>query len=441
MDVSHDFQQAAAAFTSRDFRRYQLARLLVIMGAEAQAVAVAWQVYQITHSALDLGYTGLALFFPVILFLLISGHTADRYDRRHIILVCYSLQVGCSGTLFYLAWTHTTNIAAIYIVLFLIGTGRAFSGPASSALLPHLVRKDDFVNAVSWGATTFQMANFIGPALGGLLYTLPLHRWLPAPFGGGLEGAGAPYAFTLITIVAFLVLVGSLDVRPGRMDDRGMSRETLLAGFRYMWKKKLLLGTTTLDLFVVLLGGAVALLPIFAQDILHSGPQGLGMLRAAPAFGALTISVLITWRPMKKRAGMRMLWCVALFGVATVVFGLSRNLALSLGALFVVGATDMVSVIVRSSLLQLATPPEMRGRVSAVNALAIGASNEFGGFESGVTAHWWGAIPAVVIGGVGSLLVTGVWAALFPSLRRVNRLSEEELMGADEQQASAEPRW
>lgn len=441
MVTRHDPHRAAAAFASRDFRHYQMARLLVIMGAEAQAVAVAWQIYQITHRAIDLGYTGLFLFLPGILFLLISGHTADRYDRRRVILVCYTLQCVCTGTLFYLAWTGTHRVAPIFTVLFLIGTGRAFSGPASSALLPLLVPRGDFVNAVSWGATIFQMANFVGPALGGMLYTLPIQHWLQGQAGASIAGPAIVYAFTLSTLIGFLVLVGSLTVRPGRKEQKALSVETLLAGFRYMWRKKLLLGVTTLDLFAVLLGGAVALLPIFAKDILHSGPGGLGMLRAAPAFGALTVSILLTWQPMRHRAGIRMLACVALFGAATVVFGLSRNLLLSLLALFIVGAADMVSVIVRSSMLQLATPQEMRGRVSAVNALFIGASNEFGSFESGITAQWWGAVPAVIVGGVGAMAVTGIWTVLFPSLRRVDRLSEDELMGAEQEAATAEPQY
>lgn len=439
MATSQDPYRGAAAFASRDFRFYQLARLLVIVGAEAQAVAVAWQIYAITHRAIDLGYTGLALFLPGILFLVISGHTADRYDRRNVILVCYALQCVCTGALLYLSWAETRRILPFYVVLFLIGTGRAFSGPASSALLPHLVPKDDFVNAVSWGASIFQLANFVGPALGGTLFTLPLQHWLPAPWGTKFAGGGIVYAFTLLTLIAFLLLVLSLSVRPGRQEQRGLSAETLLAGFRYMWNKKLLLGVTTLDLFAVLLGGAVALLPIFAEDILHTGPSGLGLLRAAPALGALAVSMFLTWKPLQRNAGSRMLVCVALFGVATIVFGLSRNMLLSLGALFVVGAADMVSVIVRSSMLQLATPQAMRGRVSAINALFVGASNEFGDFESGVTAQWWGAVPAVIIGGVGSILVTAAWAGLFPSLRKVNRLTEEELLGMYQEAATSEP--
>jgi len=218
-----------------------------------------------------------------------------------------------------------------------------------------------------------------------------------------------------------------------------MSAETLLAGLRYVWQRKLLLGATSLDLFAVLLGGAVALLPIYAQDILHAGPRGLGMLRAAPAIGALTVSIALILHPMRRRAGKNMLLCVGLFGAATVVFGLSKNMLLSLAALLVVGAADMVSVVVRSSLIQLATPQQMRGRVSAVNAVFIGASNEFGDFESGVTAQWWGAVRAGVVGGIGSMMVTGLWSALFPALRSVDQLSEDALLPAQEQEASADP--
>ena len=427
--------QAISAFQSRDFRRYQLARLLVILGAEAQAVGVAWQVYQITHSALDLGATGLMLFLPGILFMILAGHTADRYDRRHVVLVCYSLQCLCTSTLLYLACTGSRNIYAIYGVLFLIGTGRAFSGPASSALLTHLVKKEHFVNAVSWGATIFQLASVIGPAVGGVLFTLPLARWWPNSPTAHLEGAGIVFCFTLIILGIFISLIVSLSVRPGRQEQKEMSGETLLAGFRYVWEKKLLLGVTTLDLFAVMLGGAVALLPIFAQVVLHTGPRGLGILRATPAIGAMVVSLRLIWRPMQRRAGVRMLFCVGLFGAATIVFGLSRNIYLSLAALLVVGGADMVSVVVRSSLIQLATPQQMRGRVSAVNSLFLGASNEFGEFESGLTAHWWGAVRAVVVGGIGSMIVTASWTTMFPALRDVDRLDADTLLAPEERLA------
>lgn len=424
--------RAAAAFSSRDFRRYQLARVMVVTGAEAQALAVAWQVYLITHKAIDLGYTGLALFLPGLLFMLPSGHVADRFDRRNVILVCYTLQVFCTSTLFLFALHGLHRVLPIYAVLFLIGTGRSFSGPASSALIPHLVPKEHFVNAVTWGATIFQIATITGPALGGLLFTLPLHV--------RIAGAALVYLFTLATLVWFLVLVSSLSVRPGRMEHRTISMDVILAGFRYVRRTSILLGSISLDLFAVLLGGAVALMPIFAEDILHAGPRGLGMLRAAPAVGALIVSFTLTWWPIQRRSGALMFLCVGIFGAATILFGVSKSLPLSMVALFIVGASDMVSVVIRSSILQLATPPEMRGRVSAVNSLFLGASNELGEFESGLTAQWWGAVRAVILGGIGSLVVTGLWSVLFPELRQADKLTAEALLNVDALEAGREVR-
>jgi MFS family permease len=416
------------AFASRDFRRYQLARMAAILGAEAQAVAVAWQVYSITHRAIDLGYTGLALFLPGLLFLLPGGHAADRFDRVRVVMVCYTLQLLCSATLVWLACTRTHNILAIYAVLFCMGTARAFSGPAATALVPHLVPEQHFVNAVTWGSTIFQAANITGPAIGGLLFTFPLARFAP---GSGLEGAGIVYVFTMITLVWYLALVSRLDVRLGRMEHRDVSLKVLLAGFEYVGRAPILLGSFSLDLAVVLLGGATALMPIFAEEILHQGPRGLGMLRAAPAVGAVAMSLLLTRFPLHRSAGRKLFIAVSIFGVATIVFGLSRSLWLSLASLAILGAADMISVIIRGSVLQLATPPAMRGRVSAVNALFIGASNELGEFESGVTAQWWGAVRATVIGGVGALAVAGLWAGLFPSLRKADELTAESLRPRD----------
>jgi MFS family permease len=425
---------AASAFLSRDFRLYQTARLLVILGAEAQSIAVAWQVYQLTHSALDLGLTGLALFAPGLLFMLAAGHVADRYDRRWIILVCYATQALCTLTLLRFALHPTGHVWPIYAVLLGVGMGRAFSGPASSAFLPSLVPKHHFVNAVTWGSIIFQIANIAGPSVGGLLFTLPLSGFL-APW----NGAAAVYTFTLTTLVAFLALVGAMRTRPARTVKNAFNLETMLAGFRYVWQAKLLLGSISLDLFAVLLGGATALLPIYATDILHAGPRALGLLRAMPALGALTVSLAMTVKPIKRDAGKLMLFCVGVYGTATIVFGLSQTMWISLLALVIVGASDMVSVVIRASILQLATPPEMRGRVSAVNWLFVGASNEFGGFESGVTAHWWGAVRSVVVGGVGALIVTGAAGVLFPGLRRADALSEESLVESNMQQSIAEP--
>jgi MFS family permease len=423
------------AFAFRDFRRYQLARVAAILGAEAQSVAVAWQVYSITHRALDLGYTGLALFLPGLIFLLPAGHVADRFDRRNIILVCYGLQVACTTALLVLAVVDSHDVFRIYTVLFFVGTARAFSGPASSALIPHLVPERHFVNAVTWGGAIFQLANVTGPSLGGLLFTLPLVSWVPDT---RLEGAGIVFVFTLATLGWFLVLVSTLHTRPGRMEPKAASINVVLAGFQFVRRSPMLLGSFSLDLFVVLLGGAVALMPIFAHDILHQGPRGLGMLRAAPAVGALAMSLTMARFPFRRYAGRRLFIAVAIFGAATVVFALSRNLWLSMGALCVAGAADMISVIIRGSLLQLATPPEMRGRVSAVNSLFIGASNEFGEFESGLTAQWWGAKAATLVGGLGSLAVAGLWVVLFPSLRHADELTSAALRPQNEPPQTAQ---
>lgn len=430
--------KAGSAFLSRDFRLYQSARLMVIVGAEAQSVAVAWQVYAITHSALDLGLTGLALFLPGLIFVLAAGHAADRFDRRKIIMACYSLQAICTITLLWLSLTKTYisngRVWPIYAVLLGIGLGRAFSGPASSAMLPSLVPKDHFVNAVTWGGTINQAANMAGPTVGGLLFTLQLTgvmtRW---------NGAAIVYAFTLVMLVSFLVLVGMIRTKMEGAVKKAFNAKTVLAGLEYVWNTKLLLGSISLDLFAVLLGGAVALLPIFATDILHAGPRGLGLLRAMPAVGALAVSLVMVVKPIQRKAGWLMLGCVGLFGAATIVFGLSRNIWISLIALVLVGGSDMVSVVIRGSVLQLATPPEMRGRVSAVNWIFIGASNEFGEFESGLTAHWWGAVRAVVVGGIGTLVVMGAAAAFFPALRQADTLTAESLMNAELELSVAEP--
>lgn len=441
-------QDSSAAFRSRSFRNYQLARFLVILGAEAQSVAVAWQIYQITHSPLLLGATGLALFLPSILFVLPAGHVADRFNRKRVILLCYGLQTIATATLFILSFTGTHNVIAVYVTLLLIGVGRAFSAPAAAAILPSLVPKEGFVNAMTWGSAVFQTANISGPALGGLLFTLNLpgvvnalsallsklhlHVTLHPPGAlGRLNGAPIVYLATLLTLLAFLLLVSTVQPRPEVFEKKAFSLGNMLAGLRYVRNARLLLGSISLDMFAVLLGGAVSLMPIFAQDILHAGPRGLGLLRAAPAIGALTISLVLARRPIRHGAGKLMLVCVGIFGAATIGFGLSRSIPFSLLMLVLIGASDNVSVIVRSAILQLGTPAGMRGRVSAVNSLFLGTSNEFGEFESGLTAHWFGAVRAVVFGGIGSLMVTSLWSVFFPTLRNVDTLTQDELMAAN----------
>jgi MFS family permease len=418
------------AWESKDFRFYSAARLIGIMGAEAQSVGVAWQVYQITHSALALGYTGLALFLPGIFFVLPAGHVADRYDRRTVILVCNSVQAIATALLLFLTLRGIGSIWVVYAILFLIGTGRCFSGPAASSLVPTLVPREHFINAVTWGASIFQIANVTGPMLGGLLFTVS--------FAGRLNGAPLVYSFTLASLLIYLTLFALIRPR-GAAQKKAFTMKTVLAGLHYVMQTRLLLGSISLDLFAVLLGGAVSLMPIFAQDVLHEGPHGLGLLRAMPSVGALMVSLtMIVW-PLKRRAGKTMLVCVGLFGAATVVFGLSRSVLLSCAMLLIIGATDMVSVVVRSSILQLATPPEMRGRVSSVNWLFLGASNEFGEYESGLTAHWWGAVRAVVIGGAASMMVTGLWSVFFPALRHADKLTADDLIEVERQFSSMEP--
>jgi hypothetical protein len=367
-----------------------------------------------------------------------AGHIADRFDRRKIILACYGLQALCTIGLLWLSLTKTYisrgQVWPIYAVLLGIGVGRAFSGPASSAMLPSLVPKDHFVNAVTWGATIYQAANMAGPTVGGLLFTLQL-TGLMTPW----DGAPIVYAFTLVMLLGFLILVAMIQTKMDGPAKTQFNAKSMLAGLEYVWKTKLLLGSISLDLFAVLLGGAVALLPIFATDMLHAGPRGLGLLRAMPAVGALSVSLLMVIKPIQRKAGWLMLACVGIFGAATIVFGLSKNIWISLIALVIVGGSDMVSVVIRGSVLQLATPPEMRGRVSAVNWLFIGASNEFGEFESGLTAHWWGAVRAVVVGGIGTLVVMGAAAAFFPALRRADALTAESLMGIEKELSAAEP--
>jgi len=434
-DVEDDTRASeAAAFASQNFRRYQTARLIAILGAEAQSVAVAWQIYQLTHNAFLLGCTGLALFLPGIFFVLPAGHAADRHNRQHIIVGCYALQAVCTLVLLYMSLAGVRHVIYIYIMLFCIGAGRAFSGPASAAIQPQLVPKGAFVNAMTWGSAIFQVANISGPALGGLLFTFQftgaMSRW---------NGAPIVYAMTTVCMLIFVVMVSTLEPRKEATESRALSLQSMLEGARYVRRARLLLGSISLDMFAVLLGGAVSLMPIFAQDILREGPKGLGILRAAPALGALCTSITLARRPIRHHAGKMMLTAVGVFGIATIVFGLSKSLPISLVALFVLGASDNISVIVRQTILQLGTPPAMRGRVSAINWLFLGASNEFGEFESGLTAQWFGAVRAVVLGGIGSVIVTSLWSVYFPTLRNVDALDAEELLLANQAYAESEP--
>ena len=395
------------AFEYPDFLRYQTARFCIVTALEMLSVAVAWQVYDITHRALDLGLVGLAQFLPGIFLFLVSGHTADRFDRRRLLVVCYAGFALCSALL--LAVSRHRAVYPIYAVLLLLGVVRSFNGPVSRSLLPQLVPEEHFPNAVAWNSSIFQTATILGPALGGLLYAFA-------------RGAPAVYATSLVVSVAAVLSTLRIRLRAKARPREEVNWTTVLAGFRYIWQQKVILGSISLDMFAVLLGGSVALLPIYAREILHTGPWGLGLLRSAPGVGAAAMAILLAHRPLRRHVGVIMLWCVAGFGVFTIIFGISRSIVLSMIALLLVGATDMVSVIVRGTLVQLGTPDAMRGRVNAVDMLFIGVSNEFGEFESGLTAHWFGTVPAVLLGGIGTLVVIAIWAGLFPALRKADTI-------------------
>jgi hypothetical protein len=385
------------------------ARFLTTASSEMQSVAVGWQVYNLTHRPLDLGLVGLAQFLPGILLFLLAGHIADRLPRLRILQTCYAAFSGVSLLLLGLTLHGLHSASLVYAVLLLNGTIRAFNMPSGQAFLPQLVKPEHFSNAVAWASSIMQAALVTGPLAGGLLY--------------GVTGTPVPvYACAAATYLAALLLAFRIRVQAPQRPRGIASPGVVLEGLRYIWREKLILGAISLDLFAVLLGGAVALLPIYAKEILYVGAMGLGILRAAPGVGAVLMAVVVAHRPFARRAGATMLACVAGFGICTMVFGLSRNLALSLAALAALGALDMVSVIIRHTVIQLGTPDEMRGRVSSVNMVFIGASNEVGQFESGLTAQWFGTVPAVVLGGIGTVLVVAVWAVLFPALRRVDRL-------------------
>jgi MFS family permease len=401
---------ALAAFGFVSFRRYQLARLASVLSTQMASVAIGWQVYATTHRARDLGYIGLAQFLPAVGLALVSGAVADRFDRRRVVVACHSLVALGWAVLLLLTRQGITSVAPIYAVLVLLGVARAFAGPASQALLPNLVPDEVLGSAISWGSTVWQVATIAGPSLGGLLY--------------GLGGPAVVYLVAMAGSATAAALVLGVQPLPSTRpaSSRARSWHELLAGVRYVWNNRLVLGLISLDLFAVLLGGAVALMPMFARDILHAEAWSLGLLRSAPAVGATVMAVWLAYRPLVRRAGLWMLVSVAIFGAATVAFGCSRSLALSIAMLVVLGASDMISVVVRQHAVQLATPDAMRGRVGAVNQVFVGASNELGEFESGLMAEWIGPVRAVVVGGLGTLLVVALWSGLFPSLRRLDRL-------------------
>lgn len=396
-----------SAFRHRSFVLFWTARLGAWLAGQMQTVAVGWQMYELTGDPLDLGLVGLFQFLPTLVLSLVAGYVVDSHDRRRILMAALLLETAGLGILFALTATGTAAPAPIFAVVFVLGIAKAFGGPAHNALISAVVPAEDLPNAVAWNSTALQTATIGGPALGGLLY---------------LAGPAVVYGTATVLLGAAAMLVAAFRPRRVELAKRAVSWTSLLAGVAFIRSRPAILGAISLDMMAVMLGGATALLPVYAKDILLVGPWGLGLLRSAPALGALLMAMTLARWSVDRHAGVHMLGAVAAFGIATVVFGLSTNALLSGVALFVLGAADEVSVFVRQTLIQLSTPDQMRGRVGAVSGLFIGASNQLGAFESGATAAWFGTVPAVVVGGVGAIAVAAFWAWRFPDLRRIDRL-------------------
>jgi MFS family permease len=399
---------ALAVFRQRDPASCLIGRCCATLASQMLAVAVGWHVYALTRDPLALGFVGLSEFLPFVLLVLYGGHVADRVARRGVVIAAYVAEIGCALALLVVVLAHEQRTWPIYLTLGVFGASRAFWGPAMQAMLPGLVPRELFAGTVALNSMLFQIASVTGPIIGGLLY---------------LAGAQVVYGCcaALYTLGLLLMLRIQADTRPISPPEAGGGRR-FLEGLRFVWRTRLILGVISLDLFAVLFGGAVALLPIFARDILHTGPAGLGLLRASPGMGAALAAAYLALRPPRDHVGRLLLGGVATFGVCMIAFGLSRSLPLSVAVLIVSGCADMLSVYVRGILVPLHTPDALRGRVSAVNWMFIGASNELGEFESGLTASWFGTVRSVVIGGIMTVLVATSWRWLFPPLRRLRQL-------------------
>lgn len=398
--------RALSALRYPDFKRFLVARFLATLAVQMQSVAIGWQVYALTRDPVDLALIGLAQFLPFLAAWLPAGHIVDRHDRRLILTLCYATELLCAVLLLAFTLAHMTVVWPVFAVLVLFGTARAFSMPASQAITPNLVPIESFGNAVALNSSSWQVATIAGPTLGGVLY---------------LAGPHTVYSSVAGLLVVAVLLMFAVRVPRTLPSDEPTSWRTLLEGLRFVGTRRVVLGAISLDLFAVLLGGATALLPIYASDVLHVGPTGLGLLRTAPGVGAALTALALAYVSMTRHVGRWMFSGVALFGITTVVFGVSEHFALSLIALFLLGAGDMLSVYIRHMLVQLETPDAIRGRVSAVSSVFIGASNELGEFRAGMAAAWFGLKPAVVFGGVATLLIAALWTRLFPELRDIDR--------------------
>ena len=397
-----------AAFRNTAFLRYWLSRLAAGFAVQIQTVAVGWQVYDLTRNPLDLGFVGLSQFLPALALVLVTGALADRYRRRTIMAVCLVFEALCAVALLAFSATGMSAVWLIFVILAGFGTARAFYGPAQQSLLPNIVPTEILGNAIALSSMGWQIATICGPVAGGLLYGL---------------AAEAAYGATVVLLVVSAVLIQFVPRPAQKTTAQPATWETIVAGFRYIWHEKIVLGAISLDLFAVLLGGATALLPVYARDILEVGPWGLGLLRAGPAIGAISVALYLATNPIRDHAGIFMFVFVGVFGLATVVFGVSTAAWLSIAALIMMGGADMVSVYIRETLIQLWTPDQVRGRVNAVNMVFIGASNELGEFRAGVSAWLVGTVPAVALGGIGTMAVAGLWYWWFPELRRARHLN------------------
>jgi MFS family permease len=397
-----------AVLRNRDLLLYLTGRFVASLGQQMLTVAVGWELYERTNSALALGLVGLTQMLPMILFTLPAGHVADNHDRRKIILLT-TFVIGCASLGLTIISRQKADVFWIYFCLLAAGTARTFLWPASSAFLPRLVPRHQFSKAVTWSSGSFQLSSVAGPALGGAIIA-----WAHV--------AAPVYAANAAASFLCLVLIWLVSPGQGILTREPMTLRSLIEGFRFVFASRIILGTITLDLFAVLMGGAAALLPVYSKDILHAGPAGLGFLQAALPCGSLLCALILAHRPPLQRAGRTMLWAVGIFGLATIAFGLSRSFWFSFGMLFISGAVDNISVVVRHTLVQLLTPDEKRGRVSAVNSLFIGTSNELGGFESGTVAQYLGPVFSVVSGGVGTILVVVAVALIWPEIRKYGRL-------------------
>ena len=391
------------------FRNFVAAKFLTSFAVQMQSVAVGWQVYSLTRDPLDLGLIGLAQFLPFLLLTLPAGQVADRLNRKLILALCYMVETVCGVLLLLYTMAGIQEVWPVFAILVMFGCARAFSVPASQAITPNLVPPPAFSNAVALNSSAGQIANVAGPAAGGLIYLL-----------------GPATVYSTVSIILTLSVIMMLRIKLPKIirAPEPSNWHTVFEGLRFVRSRPIVLGAISLDLFAVLFGGATALLPAYASDILHTGPQGLGLLRSAPAIGAVITGLLLAWYPVTRHVGRWLFSSVAVFGITIIVFGLSENFMLSLATLIVLGAADMVSIYIRHMLVQLETPDAIRGRVSAVNGVFIGASNELGEFESGITAAWFGLVPAVVIGGVATLVVTVLWMRWFPDLRNMQKFAE-----------------